>query len=169
MNPPITRTELCRRLARSGHELGDALDGSDRTATVRQRPDTIVTVGLNLDPTLKPAYRERYFGCLLESEQNPVPALLAHPDFAIPSALPIAADLENTANPFMAGPWRWLLRRLLRFREVLLWPAMREGQAVGPTFVPHRLLEQLPRLRERLQSPTPSALPIGAIVLDLTD
>jgi hypothetical protein len=60
----ITADELGHRLVQAGYfacEDGEAACGTDVCPT----PETIVTVGMNLDPTLLPPYRQRYYACYL--------------------------------------------------------------------------------------------------------
>jgi hypothetical protein len=68
---------------------------------------------MNLDPTLRPADRQRHFVCLLKSEQDPSPALRDEPAFALPEAYR-ALEPVPSHHPFLGGPFRWLLRRLIR-------------------------------------------------------
>jgi hypothetical protein len=122
MGRSLSASELRATLITAGQEVleenGDAID----VVHVSPSRDIIVTVSLNLDPTLKPKYRERYFACFLESEQNPVPVIRFDPSFAFPEEFRSVAEQSPPANEFVDGPFRWLLHRLLRFSEVLFWP-----------------------------------------------
>jgi hypothetical protein len=147
-------------------ELRDRLISADHllaALNVLPCPNTHVTVGLNLDPTLKPEYRERYFACLLESQDNPVPIVQYDAAFALSEPFRDAAEQSLPASDFMDGPFRWLLHRLLRFRSMLLWPAnCPEAGWIG-------LLEERPRLGEWLRDATVAPFAVGAIVLNSTD
>jgi hypothetical protein len=161
----ITTDELGHRLVRAGHfacEDGETACGTDVCPT----PDTIVTVGMNLDPTLRPACRHRYYACYLKSEDEPVPALRDDPSFTLPVPF-LAASLESSADDcFLGGPCRWLLQRIARFDSVLLWPACR-GSDTAEAFAQSGLLEEVPSLRGKLPADLPSLSGIGAVVLDL--
>jgi hypothetical protein len=161
----ITVDDLRNRLVRAGHRVPEE-EGTPRGTDVCPGPETYVTVGMNLDPTLKPAYRQRYFACYLLSEDDPVPVLRDEPAFALPELLREAAAGSPADDRFLGGPVRWLLRRLVRFDSVLLWPACR-WPSPGGAFARAGLLEEVPLLRERLPADSPSLADVGAVVLDL--
>lgn len=160
----ITTEDLRSRLLQAGQPVpGD--DQEDGAPTdVWPTTETIVTVAVNLDPTLKPAYRERYFACYVDSEDNPSPLLRDDPAFALPRTLREAAAGSPSELRFLEGPFRWLARRMTRFSSVLLWPA-RSEPAVGGPFMQTRLLEELPLLRERLESASSNLAEVGAVLL----
>lgn len=162
--PAITTAELHHRLIRAGQIAPDAkTDGTD----VWPPPEIVVTVGMNCDPTLLPAYRRRYFACRLESEENPVPALRDAPAFALPARLREAVKEDPAADCFLDGPFRWLLRRIGRLDALLLWPARPESGS-GGAFARDGVLEDAPHLRERLSPGPPALEEVEAIVLDPT-
>ncbi len=161
----ITTDELGRRLIQAGHlacEDGDTACVTDVWPT----PETIVTVGMNLDPTLRPAYRQRDCACYLKSEEDPIPALRDDPSFALPAPFQ-AASLESPGDVrFLGGPCRWLLRRFDRFESVLLWPACPESDTSG-AFAQAGLLDEIASLRGKLPAEAASLSRIGAVTLDL--
>ncbi|MEW4569389.1 hypothetical protein AB1L88_16110 [Tautonia sp. JC769] len=160
----IATDDLRNRLLRAGQPVsGD--DQEDGASTeVWPTAETIVTIAVNLDPTLKPAYRERYFACYVDSEDNSSPLLRDDPAFALPRTLREAAAGSPAALPFLEGPFRWLARRMIRFSSVLLWPASAEP-APGWPFSQARLLEGLPLLRKRLESASAGLAEVGAVLL----
>ena len=160
----ITTAELRHRLIRAGHFAPDETAGG---TDVWPSPETIVTVGTGCDATLLPAYRHRYFACYLKSEANPVPALQDEPAFALPAPLQEAAKESPAEDPFLGGPFRWLLRRIARFHSLLLWPAWPESDS-GGAFAQDGLLDDAPRLRGKLPTDPPSLEGIGAVILDMT-
>jgi len=134
--------------------------------------NAIVTIAMNLDPCQAPAYRERYFATPLDTEECK-PLLRNHPDFALPELLAIALDKEpiggrNLRGNFLLGPFRWLLRRLVRFPKMLLWPENQiwasDGFMRGDC-----VLDEMPRLKGWLQGAGPVPPKAGAIVLDPGD
>jgi hypothetical protein len=139
--------------------------GASTPATdVWPTPEAIVTVAVDPDETLKPAYRERYFACRLEG---------ADPSGGDPDrSLPLPAGLARVVGvgpargDFLGGPVLWLAARLQPFPRVLLWPDGEYRDA--RRFVRPEALADLPRLRAYLGSTEPAGVPIGALVLDLT-
>jgi hypothetical protein len=164
MRRTLVVRELRDRLIGAGHEVPNGTAEAAGETDVWPSPHTIVTVGLHLDPTLKPEYRQRYFACLLESQDNPVPVLQYDTAFAIPEPFHSAAQQSPTAGRFMGGPFQWLLHRLLRFRQVILWPA-----TGSPRFGRLVLSEERPRLTEWIRDATVVPFEVGAIVLKLTE
>ena len=98
MKRTLALSELRDLLSGSGHDVRKATDETAGAANVRSDPDTIVTVGLNLDPTLMPEYRKRYFACLLDSPDNPVPVLQYEEAFSLPEPLRSAATRSPAAS-----------------------------------------------------------------------
>jgi hypothetical protein len=162
----ISSDELLRRLIRARHHITG--DPEACSTDAGPTPETIVTVGLNLDPTLKPEYRQRYFACLLESEKNPVPVIQYEPLFALAERFRRAAEEHPAVGEFVDGPFRWVLHRLEGRREVLLWPRSRKG-CPGGTFENALKSEALPELEQRLGAITASLAGVGALVLDTID
>ena len=161
----ITADELRGRLVRAGHPAPD--DEETHCATdVWPTPEAIVTVAMNLDPTLMPAYRQRYFACYLKSAEEPVPAIRDAPAFALPELSREVATESPAEDCFLHGPFRWFLRRIQCFNSVLFWPECREPNTDG-AFAQADLLEGLPFLRERLGTDASGLAEIGAVVLDL--
>ncbi len=165
----ITATELRDRLLRSGHHSTRGTNGAATGSDLWPSPHTIVTIALNLDPTLRRPYRERYFACLLESEANPVAVLQFEPEFALPSPFETIAAEQPVAEGFMTGPFHWLLSRLSRHRYLLLWPSRRNQQSGDSEFASAELLDDCPELRHWLRAAGPSGAEVGAIVLDMAE
>lgn len=161
--PTITTDELRSRLLRAGQLAPEDDAEGSRGTDVWPTPETIVTVGWSLDPTLRPEYRRRYFVCRLTSGDDPSPALEDDPAFAPPGPFREAAAAGPAGDAFLAGPVRWLLRRIARFDALLFWPASLEE---GPAFLQPGLLEEFPGIRDRLPADLPGRSATGAIVLD---
>lgn len=165
----IPVAELRERLLLGGHVLDE--DG-DQNTDVYPPPDVIVTVATNLDPTQAPTHRERYFATLLD-RQGDRPRLRLHADFALPEPFPGALTREMIGGRywqgnFLLGPFRWAVRRLVRFPRVLLWPEHQIWASEGFVTDPW-VLDEMPHLRRCLR--TAGAVPrgAGAIELDPTD
>jgi hypothetical protein len=141
----------------------------DETATnIWSPPEEIVTVAVDPDPTLRPIFRDRYFACVMDEEDNPV--VQYEPEFAFPGPFAAAAEQEATLSRFMTGPIRWLFVRLQRFPRVLLWPYGgfgRSGLGLLGTTEDGESGAWLPCLRQWLREATPKPLFVGAVVLDL--
>jgi hypothetical protein len=104
------------RLKARGH-LVPAEDG----LAVWPSPDTVVTVALEADPTLRTEYRGRYFLC--EPEPEHILNVVGCPE---PHRGRWTELLLRQPYDFLAGPGSWLLARLARFRRVVTWTA-KEG------------------------------------------
>ena len=163
----LPRVELRNLLAQRGHSLGG--DGKLDT-DIFPPQKAIVTVAMNLDPCQAPAYRERYFTTLVDREECK-PLIRNHPDFALPELFATALDNEpiggrELRGNFLLGPFRWLLRRLVRFPQMLLWP---ENQIRASDGFMRRdwVLDEMPRLKGWLHGAGPPNA--GAIVLDPGD
>jgi hypothetical protein len=163
----LTAVEIHECLIRRGHSIWDGDSGGIPGTEVSPPRDVCATVALNLDPTLKPGYRERYFACLVDCDLRPV--LGDDPDFDPGEPLATIAREDPPTGGFVAGPFRWLLRRLRRFPTVVLWPGMGARGDEAGTFVDPALLDEMPRLRSWLRAAPPASTTIGAIVLDLSD
>ena len=82
----VTADELMRRLASQDHIARTPPDGRTGGLDPRATPDTIVTVAVDADPTLKEAYRDRYFIWVRDQDDSLVTDRA--PVFALPSRLP---------------------------------------------------------------------------------
>jgi hypothetical protein len=165
----ITPIELGERLLRSGHHSARGANGAATGSNVWVSPDTIVTIALDEDPTLRRPFRERYFACLLESEANPVPVLQFEPEFDLPGHFETIAAERQAAEGFMTGPFRWLLRRLVRHRYLLLWPTRKSPQSADKDFASSELLGNCPDLQQWLSAAVPTGGEVGALVLDMAE
>jgi hypothetical protein len=117
----LSPAELHDRLVAAGQPLEED-DSGGLSTVVEQTPETIISVALNLDPTLMPAYRGRFFACLLRSEEDRTPALRDDPAFALPERFQRIDEGRASIFGFLDGPFRWLLPRLIAAREILVWP-----------------------------------------------
>ena len=159
--------ELNVLLRRGGHRLWARNIEDPEGVEVWPRSDLVVTVAMNLDVCQPADCRDRFYAVLVDDGSFPI--LRHHPDFALPESFGEAAAAERRSyGAFMAGSFRWALRRLARFPRVLLWPEDQirsPGQFMRDPWV----LEKMPHLREWL-SREPSVPPTaGALVLDLFD
>jgi hypothetical protein len=109
---------LAQLLADRDHSLTSvtARAGTD----VWPPPGIIVTVAAELDETLFPAYRKRYYVCRPDAEE--LPLLRADSRFALPQEFANAAKRGRPQGQFLLGPVRWLLVRIRRLPQLLLWP-----------------------------------------------
>ncbi|HEX3147926.1 MAG TPA: hypothetical protein VHR66_07565 [Gemmataceae bacterium] len=138
MDRLITREELHRLLKAAGHAFWSA-EPTEEPIDVSPPAETYLTVGLDSDGTLKPAYRDRCFACRRDSNDDPV---ISHAEaFAFGGAMAAAAARDPRNNEFVLGPFRWLLARVRRFEQLLLWP--KESPAVELT-LDRRLLSAIP-------------------------
>src|SRR5262249_41665012 len=154
--------ELHRRLSEQGHALRCHPNSPAAAADVWPTPDTIVTVAVDPDETLKLAYRDRYFVCRCDAAGSPVAE--RDPTLALPDPLAGVAGTGPAEPDFLAGPVRWLVGRLWRFPRVLFWP---DGEYRAPDGLVHAaILAELPRLRAHLDRAQTGG-PLGAVVLDL--
>lgn len=152
----LSTAELHDRLIAAGQPLEDTVS-ADAPAVVWPTPETIISVALNLDPTLMPAYRDSYFACLVNSERTP--AIRDDPAFALDERFRRIDEGRTFVSGFLDGPFRWLLPRLIGFQEILLWPEKRAGD-----FAWRVEAGELPGVRHLLPSDPSMA---GAVVIDL--
>ncbi len=164
----ISRVELDRRIALAGHR---AWEGQPELTAGHVNPprDAYITVGANLDSTLKNEFREYYFCCLLISRENPVPGVRDDPRFALAGHFPAIEADQPSIGEFAQGPFRWLLRRLLRFDGLLVWPESRDESGTTQGFYQNLFLGDLPRLRQRLPADPGELASQGAVALDLKE
>jgi hypothetical protein len=160
MKRVITIEDLHARLTRVGQNFHSVGNASPVRTAVWPTPETIVSVGLYPDPTLKPEYRDRYFACWLESEENPVPILQFEGTFDLPELFLAAAREFPAQEDFLDGPFRWLLHRLRKFSQVLFWPEDRGY------FSQEGITERLPTLCQLLENTGTETGIVGAILFD---
>jgi hypothetical protein len=159
--------ELNSLLLRRGHRLWKRGEEDPEGVEVCPPSDVIVTVALNLDPCQVPVYRDRYFATLVDDDRFPL--LGYEPHFELPEPfLQAAAQERRSYGAFMAGPFRWLIRRLMRFPRWLLWPED-QIRAMEHFVRDHWVLEEMPRLSDWLQRNPPVPPTAGALILNPTD
>jgi hypothetical protein len=166
----LTRGQLHGQLKARGHAFWSA-ELVEAPIDVSPPPETYVTVGLDVDGTLKPAYRERYFACRRDADDEPL--LVRAPAFALQGAFAIAAERDPGNNYFAMGPLRWLLVRVRRFERVLLWPkgGFRGDDGLGFLLMTGggERIDQAARLADWFQRHAPQPARVGAVFLDLSD
>src|SRR5438093_5197688 len=164
----LTRGQLHGLLKERGHAFWSA-EPVEVPIDVSPPPETYLSIGLDADATLKPAYRDHYFACLRDADDEP---LLFHaPAFAQREPFVAAAQRDPGNNSFVMGPVRWLLARVQRFERVLLWPegGFRGDDGLGflLTTVGGERIDQAPHLARWFQRHAPGRA--GAALLDLSD
>ncbi len=166
----LTTTQLHTLLRDQGHTLRSE-DTTAPCVDVQAPPEMIITVALDPDPTLKPIYRDRYFACLWNADEEPL--LRYAPAFALRGPFATVAEREPGNNEFVMGPVRWLLARLGRFQRVLLWPKDGFCKDGGPgvllTVAGGGRTEQVPHLARWFALHAPQPEGVGAALLNLTD
>ena len=157
MSQLLSKSELHTLLRNQGHAFWNAT--VDETPICVSPPvDTYITVALEVDGTLKQAYRDRYFACLCDENDDPL--ILHESGFGLREPFATIAAHRPANNSFMLGPFRWLLARMSRFRRLLLWPKDGFGRNGGK---PLTLLPALTRLIEQLK---PEQIEVGALRLE---
>jgi hypothetical protein len=165
----LTRAGLRKLLVQNGQIPPE---NSERGTEVCPTPEAIITVALNLDPFHDPACRERYFVTLLDPEDDK-PLLRSRPAFVLPEPFATALDREpiggrQMRGNFLLGPFRWLVRRLVRFPRLLVWPENQIRASDGFVTDPWAL-DEMPELEGWLQRGGTVPSDVGAIVLDPAD
>jgi hypothetical protein len=116
----FTNVELHQLLCRQGHSFSERSSHVNENTDVCPGPDILVTIAVDPDGALPPDYRNRYFAFRTEYIDEPLPPCDKY--FPIPVTLQMAALQDPSLGDFMAGPVRWLLHRLNRIPEIILWP-----------------------------------------------
>jgi hypothetical protein len=111
VNRFLTRQELSAVLRTGGHSLWTP-GPEEPPVDVSPPAKDYLTIALEPDGTLKPAYRDLYFVCMKDPTEGP--KIASDPAFAV------TGDVQN--SDFALGPARWLFRRLNRFARIWLWP-----------------------------------------------
>lgn len=113
--------ELHNLLLSRGHSVWSDVDYGKQPTDVWPTPDDILTVGVEPDATLVPAYRSNYFTCRRDVSDT---ALIEYDrDYAFPDAVArLLQDGAIRSNDFLQGPMRWLFVQLNRHGQVRLWP-----------------------------------------------
>ena len=128
-----------------------------------------MTVGQNLDPLHDPTHRNHYFATLLDWEEDK-PLLRNHPDFTLPESFAAALEVEpiggrlNIGN-FLLSPFRWLIHRLVRFPQLLLWPE-HKTRALDGFVRSDQEHEEPPQLRAWLEEAGTIPSNADALILD---
>ncbi|MBO0699321.1 MAG: hypothetical protein J2P46_13070 [Zavarzinella sp.] len=165
----LTKGQLHDLLRECGHAFSSA-EPVDEPIDVSPPAETYLTVGLDADGSLKPAYRDRYFACLRDADDEPL--ILRAPAFALEGPFAIAAERDPGNNYFVMGPVRWLLARVRRFERALLWPrgGFRGDDGLGfiPTTSRGEPIDPAPRLASWFRRYVPEPARVAAAVLDLS-
>jgi len=166
----LTNTQIHALLRDRGHTFWSR-DPAAAPVDVSPSPEMAITVALEADATLKPAYRQRYF--VTVQNEDGEPPLLHDSAFALQEPVATAAALEPTNNYFTTGPLRWLLVRIKRFEQVLLWP---KGGFHGPDGLGYLVrgpggvrIDPAPHLVRWFERHTREHMQIGAAVLSLSE
>ena len=136
----ISLADLLHQLESQRHELFVDDKGD---SNVCPPVDVVVHIGLGADPMLEVAYRQNYFACYW-TEEGRVKAELEPTlsfqgvwrELELQAAVSRGGDSvastesdgrhsqnEEDKNAFLNGPMRWLIARIQRFDQILLWPA----------------------------------------------
>jgi len=165
----LTRTQLHDLLRDRGHTFWSA-EPEVATIDVWPSPEMIVTVGLDPDGTLKPPYRQRYFPCVRNADEEPL--LLHDPGFALAEPFGTAVEREPGKNYFAMGPVRWLISQITRFERVLLWPKGgfrgRDGLDFLLTVAGGERIDQAPYLAHWFERHAPEPAQVTAVLLHLS-
>jgi hypothetical protein len=165
----ISKIELHRRLVEHSHTFWSEKAG-EVEANVWPLPKNIITVGLDPDGTLEPAYRQRYFTCI--RDENGLMRIEEDLGFAFPKPFATVAERESVSGDFMYGPMRWLLVRFQKFPRILLWPEGGFRGEDGCGFLINDMmgmrLDEAPRLQRWLRETVPEPAVLGAALLDLS-
>jgi hypothetical protein len=157
--------ELSKRLAMNGHQLWPETVRHSSSTDVWPSPATIATVAMELDGTLPPSYRHRYFACVLDAEEQPI--LQYHAAFQLSTPFDSIRVQEPPRGHFMVGPFLWLLRRLRGFSRILLWPREKYRKTDGVWFFNPWEVDHVGALFEWAREAALNSLPVDAVMLDL--
>jgi hypothetical protein len=166
----MDRIQLHRLLQDQGHTFSPA-ETDEPLIDVRPSPETYLTVALEIDWTLKPAYRERYFACVRSAEDEPV--LVHAPAFALAEPFATAAERAPDNNYFVMGPVRWLLVRIRCFEHVWIWPrggfCDRDKLGFLLQVLGGERIDQAPHWARWFQRYAPDPARVSAALLHLSD
>ncbi len=108
------------RLVGQGHRITEPWQPTPTGVTLWPDPDTIVTVAVEEDVTLKKEYRQRFFVCDPGPEQ--VFRVTGCPEPHRGRWLELVSRQPPSYwRDFLAGPGSWVLSRLARVRAVVYW------------------------------------------------
>ncbi len=108
------------RLESRGHRIIEPTWETATGFTLWPDSNTIITVSIEMDGTLRQQYRQRFFLCDPEPEQ--VFRVLGCPEPLRTAWLELVSrQPPGYWQDFQAGPGAWLLCRLARFRQVVAW------------------------------------------------
>jgi hypothetical protein len=119
MSEELTLDAWRSRLDAQGHHVAPGRESAG-TFTLWPGADTIVTVAVEPDGTLRRRFRERFFLC--ESDPERVFRFTGCPEPHRTRWLRLV-DRQPLGywRDFLAGPGAWTLSRLLRFPEMVVW------------------------------------------------
>src|SRR5947208_3242547 len=108
------------RLERQGHRVSEPDWEAATGFTLWPDRDSIVTVAVEPDATMYPEYRERFYRC--EPAADWVFCVIGCPKQHKSRWLELVSrQPPGYWHDFLAGPGSWVLSRLARFREVVVW------------------------------------------------
>jgi hypothetical protein len=165
----LTKAQLHVVLRGRGHTFWSE-EPAEAPLDVWPPPETIITIGLDPDGTLKPAYRQRYFACVRNADEEPL--FLHASGFALEEPFATAAVNEPGNNYFAMGPVHWLLARVRRFERVLLWPkgGLRGDDGLGfLTVIGGERTDNAPHVARWLARHAAEPARVGAVLLGLSD
>lgn len=120
MRQDLTLSGWRARLMSQGHLVTDPRQPTPTGFTLWPDPDTIVTVAVEPDPTLRRKYRQRFFACEPEPEQVFRVTGCPEPHRGCWLEL-VSRQPPGCWRDFLAGPGSWTLSRLARYRAVVFW------------------------------------------------
>jgi hypothetical protein len=125
------------RLKSRGHQI-IAPEWVSATSLILDVPaDMVITVAVQADISVGPAYRNRYFVCEPEPEHVFRQIECPQPHRGRWLEL-ISQQPDSYWRDFMAGPGSWTLARLVRFDQVVIWPEDRGADWGGIDAPAHR-------------------------------
>jgi hypothetical protein len=120
MTVGLTLDSWRSRLEGRGHRVTEPARETVTGFTLWPDPGVIVTVAVEPDPTLRPQYRQQFF--VLEPEPEQVFRVLGCPRPHRTRWLELVSlQAPGYWQECLAGPGSWLLSRLSRFRQVVVW------------------------------------------------
>jgi hypothetical protein len=167
MNECLSRAQL-RKLLRSRKHCVKLDDTGRESVYVWPRPDEIITVANEPDWTLREPYRQRYFIC--RPDRNGIPLVFYDERFRTEEPFSTIIREAPSERPFIRGPLLWLLSRVSRESQVVLWPAddfiLRGARGFGAIVSNEETAEAVPHLAAWIKTNAADTSDTGAIMLN---